>query len=1143
LNLRTFVARYFRNKMKTCFLKSLVRNRVWLAKPQGALNSLEAQSWLSAFLMIDIIIASQSAVGQNAYLQRNLVSDLPGVAANIDTNLLNPWGIAFNSNGPFWISDNHSGLSTLYDGAGVPQSLLVNIPSPAGFTPLGAPTGIIFNSTTNFNVGSNAPAHFIFATEDGTIIGWNTGSNAVLKVDKSASGAVYKGLAIAASGSATYLYATDFHNGKVDVFDSDFNLVTLAGSFVDPSIPTGYAPFGIQNINGQLYVTYAMQDADKHDDVGGPGHGYVDVFTTSGQLVHQLVATGVLNSPWGMALAPVGFGPFGGALLIGNFGDGAINAFDATSGSLLGALDGTNGAPIQITGLWGIVFGNGGKGGDSHTLYFTAGIPGPGVVEDHGLFGSLSPVFPALTVGTSYVQHNLVSDIAGMADHTDTNLLNPWGISFSSGSPFWISDNHSGLSTLYNSSGTPQSLVVTIPTPTNGTPPASPTGTIFNNTSGFAVNTNGPTRFIFATEDGTISGWNGGTAAVLKVDKSAAGTVYKGLTAGSVGTNNYLYATDFHGGKVDVFDSTYGAVTLAGSFTDSTIPVGFAPFGIQNIGGQIYVTYAMQDVNKHDDVRGPGNGYVNVFDSSGHMLRRLASQGVLNSPWGVALAPKGFGGFAGALLVGNFGDGRINAFDQAAGAWLGTVNDTNGTPFSVNGLWGIAFGNGGNGGDTHTLYFTAGLNAEADGLFGSLTPVRPTFTGFANAELIQNLNWAGGVGPFLLQKEANLADSNWVDVLTTGNRSTPIAKDSSAGLLRLAAETTKTVLPFTVLLTGTNEVPETSSTGTAIGTLALEGSNLTYNITFSGLSAPATGAHIHAPASATVSTNVAVPFNVPSATSGTISGTAGLTPELVADIVNGLAYVNIHTTNNPGGEIRGQIVPLHVPVTLNGVSEVPPVQTTASAAASLTLVGNELFYSVTFSGLSGPATGAHIHGPADSTQNTNVIIPFNPPAAGSGSFSGNVTLSQTELEWLLAGQTYINIHTATNGGGEIRGQIYPLQFNAILSGAGEVPPTTSVGTGAFSSGLANSVLTYTLSFTNLFSAATGAHIHGPATTLQNTNVIVPFNPPSATFGTFSGSANLDTQVLLDLVSGLTYVNVHTTNFPGGEIRGQVVPNN
>jgi uncharacterized protein (TIGR03118 family) len=1112
-----------------------------LSQPNSAHSRVPR--WLTSFGLCAAVLAARPLAAQNAYRQRNLVSDLPGMAAVTDTNLLNPWGIAFNPTGPFWIADNHSGLSTLYDGAGTIQSLLVNIPSPAGLNPLGAPTGVIFNSTTNFNVGSNAPAHFIFATEDGTIVGWNTGTNAVLKADNSGSNAIYKGLALGTVGDAVYLYAADFHNGKIDVFDADYNPVNIPGAFIDPAIPAGFAPFGIQNLNGQLYVTYAQQDENKEDDVAGAGHGYVDVFSTSGQLVRPLIAAGALNSPWGLVQAPVGFGPFGGALLIGNFGDGRINVFDPANGSWLGVLNDTNGTPLQILGLWGLAFGNGGKAGDARTLYFTAGIPGTGALEDHGLFGSLSPVFPALTVGASYVQHNLVSDVAGMADHTDTNLVNPWGISFSSASPFWIADNHAGVSTLYNSSGIPQSLVVTIPPPANGTPPASPTGTIFNNTTGFAVNSNGPTRFIFATEDGTISGWNGGNSAVLKVDNSGSGTIYKGLAAGASGGSNYLYAADFHGGKVDVFDSTYSPAALAGNFTDSTIPAGFAPFGIQTINGQVYVTYAKQDADKHDDVRSPGFGYVNVFDTAGRLLHRFASEGVLNSPWGVALAPKGFGGFAEALLIGNFGDGRINAFDPVSGNWLGTINDTNGNPFAVEGLWGIAFGNGANGGDTHTLYFTAGINDETHGLFGSLAPLTPSFTAVANHDLLETVNWAGGAGPFLLQKKTDLAQSNWVDVLTTANHGTPVVKDSSSAVLRVIAASSKTVIPFTVLLNAESEVPATTSGATALGTFSLEGSNLTYNISFSGLSGPATAAHIHAPATATNSALPAVPFTVAADTSGTIAGTVALTPELVSDIVNGMAYVNIHTANNPGGEIRGQIVPLHFPVTLNGASQVPPVQTSASGSASLTLVGSELFYTVTYSGLSGPVTAAHIHGPADTTNSAPPIIPFNPPSTASGTFSGNVSLTPVQVAYLLAGQTYINIHTATNGGGEIRGQIYPIQFNATLNGSSEVPATASAGTGTAFLSLVNNVLSYDLTFTNLFSAATGAHIHGPADTTHNANIIVPFSAPAASAGHITGAATVDAQKLLELMSGLTYVNVHTTNYPGGEIRGQLQPAN
>ncbi len=216
-------------------------------------------------------LLSPPAQAQNSYIRHNLVSDLPGLADVTDTNLLNPWGIAFSASGPFWLSANHSGLSTLYNTTGAVQALVVNIPPPSGGAPPAAPTGIVFNGTTGFPVAPGAPAHFIYATEDGTIVGWNTGTNAVLKVDNSASGAVYKGLAIGTTANGTYIYATDFHNGRVDVFDTNYSRATLTGSFSDPTIPAGFAPFGIQNVNGQIFVTYAMQDATAHDDVPGPG--------------------------------------------------------------------------------------------------------------------------------------------------------------------------------------------------------------------------------------------------------------------------------------------------------------------------------------------------------------------------------------------------------------------------------------------------------------------------------------------------------------------------------------------------------------------------------------------------------------------------------------------------------------------------------------------------------------------------------------------------------------------------------------------------------------------------------------------------------------------------------------------------------
>jgi uncharacterized protein (TIGR03118 family) len=328
------------------------------------------------------------------YLEHNLVSDLPDLAGRTDPNLVNPWGIATDPNGSFWIADNRVGLSTVYDGNGLPLSAGVTIPPPAGGTPPAAPTGVVFNSTADFIVGPNLPAQLIYATEDGTLVGWNSAAGAVLKADYSASGAVYKGIALGSSGGSNYLYAANFSAARVDVFDANFNPVTLAGSFSDPNLPAGFAPFNIRNVEGRLYVTYALQDAATHEDVPGPGNGYVNVFDTGGQLLKRFVSAGPLNSPWGVALAPAGFGGFGGALLIGNFGDGRINAFKPATGELLGELQDASGTTISIEGLRGLAFGNAGQGANSRTLYFTAGILGSGSVEDHGLFGSIVPTAP-----------------------------------------------------------------------------------------------------------------------------------------------------------------------------------------------------------------------------------------------------------------------------------------------------------------------------------------------------------------------------------------------------------------------------------------------------------------------------------------------------------------------------------------------------------------------------------------------------------------------------------------------------------------------------------------------------------------------------------------------------------------------------
>jgi len=387
----------------------------------------------------------------------------------------------------------------------------------------------------------------------------------------------------------------------------------------------------------------------------------------------------------------------------------------------------------------------------------------------------------------AFVQRNLVSNIPGLAAVTDTNLVNPWGISFSASSAFWISDNGSGLSTLYNSAGTPLSLIVTIPPPTGQSGHAAPTGTIANSVPGFYGTGTSTAHFIFATEDGTISAWSSGTNAVLKVDYSVSNAVFKGLAAGTVGGTNYIYATDFHNGQVDTFDTNYQPVALAGTFTDTNLPAGYAPFGIQNLNNRLYVTFALQDADKHDDVHGPGNGYVDIFDTSGRLVQPLITKSVLNSPWGVAWAPVGFGAYGGDLLIGNFGDGRINVFNPTTGAWLGALQiSTNGAPFEEPGLWGIAFGNGQSGGDAHTLYFTAGINDESDGLFGSITAVTPTFLGITNHASNITMNWAGGgAGPFQVQMNTNLAGSNWVTIATVTNTSITITNTAPSAFFRL----------------------------------------------------------------------------------------------------------------------------------------------------------------------------------------------------------------------------------------------------------------------------------------------------------------------------------------------------------------------
>jgi uncharacterized protein (TIGR03118 family) len=313
-------------------------------------------------------------------------------------------------------------------------------------------------------------------------------------------------------------------------------------------------------------------------------------------------------------------------------------------------------------------------------------------------------------------QVNLVADTAGFgAARIDTNLKNAWGIAAAPGSPLWISTNHTGLSVVYDKSGNQVRQPVTIPSVTAGQPGA-PDGAIFNGTTEF-----GGYKFIFASEEGIIAAWKTGNTAVKVADRSSWNAVYKGIAMGFGGTNCFLYLANFKGGKVDVFDNNFNYVTDK-PFIDPGIPAGFAPFNVVNIGGLLYVTYAKQKgPDDMDDQAGPGNGYVDIFTPQGTLVRRFASQGTLNSPWGIALAPAGFADTNSTILIGNFGDGRINVFDMQ-GNFKGQLQGSDGQPLSIDGLWAIDFleNNLPGGNATDPLFFTAGPNDESHGLFGYL---------------------------------------------------------------------------------------------------------------------------------------------------------------------------------------------------------------------------------------------------------------------------------------------------------------------------------------------------------------------------------------------------------------------------------------
>jgi uncharacterized protein (TIGR03118 family) len=329
---------------------------------------------------------------------------------------------------------------------------------------------------------------------------------------------------------------------------------------------------------------------------------------------------------------------------------------------------------------------------------------------------------PTLLHADSFTQTNLVSDVPGMAANTDPNLKNPWGVAFSATSPFWTSDQGTGLATLYNATGVPNGLVVTIPG--SAAPPSGPTGMVFNNVAGssFLVGAS-PATFIFDTLNGTILGWNGAAGTTAVLEHSTPGAIYTGLAQATNSSGTFLFAANSApGGGIDVFSSSWTLTGLSGTFFDPNLPAGFVPFNIQTIGANLYVTYAML---------GPGGtpmpgGVVDEYDVNGNFVKRIASNGSggpLFAPWGIVFAPSGFGSFGNDLLIGNFGNGEINVYDSTTDMFLGTLDGTDGQPLVNDHLWALETRNGVNGFNPNAIYFSAGINDEADGLFAEITEV------------------------------------------------------------------------------------------------------------------------------------------------------------------------------------------------------------------------------------------------------------------------------------------------------------------------------------------------------------------------------------------------------------------------------------
>jgi uncharacterized protein (TIGR03118 family) len=633
-----------------------------------------------------------SATG--AFQQTNLVSDQPGVAPITDPNLVNPWGIALGpTGGTLWVSDNGTGQTSLFKG-GVNGSPFIQNPGLTEVNGLGAPTGQVFNGTSQFVIhgpdGSSGPAIFIFVSEDGTITGWDPAvphSTSTPPVPSNQAQlafsdptAVFKGVTIANDGTGNFLYATDFHNGKVDVFDSSFNPVTLPSTaFKDTHLPHGYAAFNIQNLGGKLYVTFAKQDAAKHDEVDGPGKGFVDVFDAHGVLLQRLAKRGPLNGPWGLALAPAGFGKFAGDVLVGNFGDGHINAFNPTTGEFVGPLRTMTGAPVVIPGLWGLQFGNGVSAGDKTTLFFSAGPDD----EAHGLFGELTPAnVDVIAVGWKVNNVGTVT-VFDAATHALKFTITPFGSHFHGEVRTAVGD--------VNGDGIPDIIVGTGPGTRNDVrvfdgrdgqqfhgdigdfKPFSGNGGVF--VAAGDVNGDGRDDVIVGADAGQlprVEVRSGRTGRVLEQFLAAPSTFLGGIR---------VAAGDINGdGKADVITGVgSGASPLVTVFdgVDASMMSSFLA-GPSSFHGGVYVAAG--------DVNGDGKADVIVGQGTGGSNQVQVFSGVDFSSLGsVAAAPSGFAGgirvatatVSGHIVIatgeGPGGNSDVSLFDGATLTPLGTI--------------------------------------------------------------------------------------------------------------------------------------------------------------------------------------------------------------------------------------------------------------------------------------------------------------------------------------------------------------------------------------------------------------------------------------------------------------------------------------